>query len=76
MLQQKIKIFPEMKREEFILKKDTKKEQYGDFSFMFSINSNKESWPVNVFFSYKLGSQTFYETSIDNILFDAKNWRF
>lgn len=54
------------------LKKDTKKEQYGDFSFMFSINSNKESWPVNVFFSYKLGSQTFYETSIDKILFDSR----
>ena len=54
------------------LKMDTKKEQYGDFSFMLSINSNKENWPINVFFSYKLGSQTFYETSIDNILFNGR----
>lgn len=51
---------------------DEKKEKYGNVSFMFTINSNEDEWPVNVFFSYKVGSQTFYETSVDKILFDTR----
>ena len=49
-----------------------KSDRYTNPTFGFTFNSKQPDWPINYFFNYSLGRQTFYDVQ-DEFLFESSN---
>lgn len=57
-----------------------KKDSYSNGAFLFTLNSRRPDWPLNLFLNYTLGSQTLFDARTEIILFhlnrDAADFKY
>ncbi len=49
---------------------DDIKNNFWNFAFLYTVNSRRRDWPLNYFFNFGIGWQTFYDLNID-----TKSWQ-
>ena len=44
---------------------DKTKDNFWNFAFLYTVNSRRRDWPLNYFFNFGIGWQTFYDLNVD-----------
>ncbi len=55
-------------RKVYLLNEKTKN-SFWNFAFLYTVNSRRRDWPLNYFFNFGIGWQTFYDLNVD-----TKSW--